>query len=570
MAGRLAYTPGSFLGNAVNETAAGHRLSEHLAEALRRKIVRAFPSLSFLAIVAGVANVFIIFAVTAALAGGSIDEQADRFLLSGIVYLVARRALERRLILLVCDVIYETRANLLRQVLSQPYDRFEQMERGSIYTVVCEDTTALGNTVGTLATLVTTVVTIVTAFVYLVILSPQLALIMSGVIAVVSFGYARRCAGAKESLSKARESWNGFVTRINESLDGFKELSLHYSKRRDFREAAERQCQQARVNAEVARLSHLNAFLFGETLLLVVLGIATFVSVQFAGLDAKQRAGFVVVLLYLIGPVKTLLTTIPLLVEARLAWRRIKALLATKVVAVANDALLPVRTVRTLELARLSFQYRDANRTGLRVGPIDVTVRGGECLFLTGGNGSGKTTLAKVLTGLYEAESGEVKIDGKSLRRNEAGEYFSVIFSPCFVFDRLYGVTVAADALGAALSRLRLSGRVARKNGWVDTVSLSAGQRKRVALLESLLQDRPILLFDEVTADQDSEFRRLFYEEILDELKRAGKIIIVITHDEQYFHVADNIVKLDLGREVRLEALPDTAHLIPKDKLLIA
>ncbi len=543
---------------------------DHLAGELRWKIVSALPSLALLALASGIANVFVVFAVTAVLAGGNLEAQADRFLLAGIVYLVARRVLEKRLIVLVSDVIYKTRATLLKQVLSQPFERFEQMERGALYTVVCEDTTTLGNTVGSFATLVTSVVTIVAAFVYLVILHPPLALVMGAVIGLVSFGYARRCAWAKESSASARKSWNGFVGKIEEALDGFKELSLHFSKRNEFGVATDRQCNEARANAEVARLLLLDAFLFGEMLLLGALGMATFVSAQFAGLDLRQRAGFVIVLLYLIGPVKTLLATAPLLVEAKLAWKRIKTVLSTESAANVSSAPAPPRVVQTLELSGLSFQYQNSDWPGMRVGPVDVTIARGECLFLTGGNGSGKTTLAKVIAGLYEAQAGEVRVDGKRLSRAEASEYFSVIFSPCFVFDQLYGVNVTADQLDAAMDRLGLLGRVERKNGWIDNVRLSAGQRKRVALLEVFLQERPILLFDEVAADQDCEFRRVFYEEILGELKRAGKIVIVITHDDQYFHVADNILKLDLGQEVTLNALADTAHVIPEEKLLKA
>jgi cyclic peptide transporter len=542
---------------------------DHFAGELRWKIASALPSLALLALVSGIANVFVVFAVTAVLAGGNLEAHADRFLLAGVVYLVARKALEKRLIVLVSDVVYKTRATLLKQVLSQPFERFEEMERGSIYTVICEDTTTLGNTVGSFATLVTSVVTIMAAFVYLVVLHPPLALVMGVVVGLVSFGYARRCAGAKESLASARTSWNGFVGKVEEALDGFKELALHFPKRNEFRVAAERQCEQARANAEVARLSLLDAFLFGELLLLGALGMATFVSAQFAGLDLRQRAGFVIILLYLIGPVKTLLATAPLLVEAKLAWQRIKLVVST-VSAPNVSSALPPRVVQTLELSNLSFQYQNSERTGMRVGPIDVTIARGECLFLTGGNGSGKTTLAKVITGLYEPQTGEVRVDGKRLSRAELGEYFSAIFSPCFVFDQLYGVGATADRLDSAMDRLGLLGRVERKNGWIDNVRLSAGQRKRVALLEAFLQERPILLFDEVTADQDSEFRRLFYEEILGELKRAGKIVVVITHDDKYFHVADNILKLDLGREVSLHAPADTPHVVPEGKLLIA
>jgi len=68
-----------------------------------------------------------------------------------------------------------------------------------------------------------------------------------------------------------------------------------------------------------------------------------------------------------------------------------------------------------------------------------------------------------------------------------------------------------------------------------------------LALLVSLVEDKELYLFDEWAADQDPEFRDVFYNKLLPELKSRGKLVIVISHDDRYFHKADQIVKLEQG-----------------------
>ena len=79
---------------------------------------------------------------------------------------------------------------------------------------------------------------------------------------------------------------------------------------------------------------------------------------------------------------------------------------------------------------------------------------------------------------------------------------------------------------------------------------LSTGQRKRLALIVSILEDKAIFLFDEVAADQDPVFRKYFYETIIPNLKSEGKTVIAVTHDDKYFSVADRVLKMDYGKLV--------------------
>ena len=95
--------------------------------------------------------------------------------------------------------------------------------------------------------------------------------------------------------------------------------------------------------------------------------------------------------------------------------------------------------------------------------------------------------------------------------------------------------------------------KVTYQNNRFSTLNLSDGQRRRLALLVAYLEDKDIYLFDEWAADQDPEFREIYYRKILPELKARGKLIVVLTHDSRYFDCADKVVWLDQGQITQVD-----------------
>ncbi|MBD0021482.1 ATP-binding cassette domain-containing protein [Gordonia pseudamarae] len=193
-------------------------------------------------------------------------------------------------------------------------------------------------------------------------------------------------------------------------------------------------------------------------------------------------------------------------------------------------------------------------RAGFHLGPMNLVLQPGQVTFVVGGNGSGKSTLAKLLSGLYLPQSGTMSLNGEPIGHHNI-EWFrhatSAIFTDFHLFEDFFGYLRPGidDEVNRLLQQLQIAHKVSVHDGKLSSIALSQGQRKRLALVTALLEDRPVYLFDEWAADQEPQFRETFYHEILAELRRRGKTVIVITHDDRYFHLADQLVKLDFGSQ---------------------
>jgi putative ATP-binding cassette transporter len=211
------------------------------------------------------------------------------------------------------------------------------------------------------------------------------------------------------------------------------------------------------------------------------------------------------------------------------------------------------RAFREIRLEAVSFEYVDRDGNPLfRVGPLELAVGRGEILFVMGGNGSGKTTLLKLLMGLYPPATGRLSIDDVPVGEAERSSYrslFSAIFADFHLFRKLYGLpAIRPEAVHALLRQFQLEAKTDFETDHFTNVRLSTGQRKRLAMIVALLEDRPCYVFDEWAADQDPEFRRYFYEELLRDLAARGKTIVAVTHDDRYLHVADRVITMELGQ----------------------
>jgi putative ATP-binding cassette transporter len=293
-------------------------------------------------------------------------------------------------------------------------------------------------------------------------------------------------------------------------------------------------------------------------LFFVAIGLMVFALPPVRTVDARLLAGATLTVLYLSGPVESIIGWLPMLARAKISLAKVEQL-GLSLSAAQPDVCDPVPaspivTWERLELLGVCHSYKDEREDrGFLLGPIDLSLRPGEVVFVAGGNGSGKTTLVKLITGLYSPEAGSIRVDGIEIGKDERQRYrqlFSAVFADVHLFESLLGLDdPELDAKAREyLGQLHLEHKVDVAGGVFSTTALSKGQRKRLALVTAYLEDRPIYVFDEWAADQDPLFKDVFYTRILPDLRGRGKCVLAVTHDEAYFHLADRIVRLRDGK----------------------
>jgi len=459
------------------------------------------------------------------------------------------------------SAILQMRMSLGEKILSTPLRQLEEIGAARLLTVLANDVNTVGYTVMVAPVICINSALVLGGLVYLATLSMTLFWILLGLIIVGGASYQIPLAAGARHFTQARREQESLFEHFRGLVNGTKELKLNDRRERDFlahfRQSAERQ----RGLQVSANLIYAVTGAWGHLLFFVVVGVLVFLRPWFSVVSPATLVGYALVLLYLMSPLQTLLGTLAQLGQANAALRRIQEL-GLALQAPAGEALAAGRAAeetkavpwQELRLDGITHQYSDGSeRDVFTLGPLDLRFRRGELVFIVGGNGSGKTTLAKLLLGLYTPARGTIYTDAEPVTEERLAAYrqgFSAIFSDFYLFERLFGHLDLAshERARAYLQHLKLERVVAVEGGKLSSIDVSRGQQKRLALLQCYLDDRPVCLFDEWAADQDPVFKKIFYFEILPELKRRGKTVLVITHDDQYYDIADRLIKLEEGQ----------------------
>lgn len=475
---------------------------------------------------------------------------------------------------LASGALFDQRLRLSRQILDAPLRGLEEVGPHRLLVALTEDIATIASALTTLPLLCMHGAIVVGCLFYLGWLSEWMLLGVFGfmVLAVVSYQFAM--TRAQYYFKKVRESWDLLFKDFRALTEGTKELKLHRARREAFLSS------MLSVNAQALRRHNIyanaiynGARSWGQVLIFVFIGLLLFVVPGFSTVSLQTRMSYTLIILYLMTPVEVILNSVPILGRAKIAIQKIEDLGLLLPTNVDSAYATPQREEKnkwqTLELNGITHTYyRESEDDNFVFGPIDLSFKRGELVFVTGGNGSGKTTFAKLLTGLYIPESGEIRLDKDVVTNETRDDYrqnFSVVFSDFYLFETLLGLESRATDARAHdyLQQLHLNHKVTVENGTLSTTSLSQGQRKRLALLTAYLEDRPIYVFDEWASDQDPLFKKIFYHQLLPELKSRNKTIVVISHDEAFYHIADRIVKLNYGmvefdnRTSELHSVPD-------------
>jgi multidrug/microcin transport system ATP-binding/permease protein len=456
------------------------------------------------------------------------------------------------------NVVYGLRRMLVKRVLDTQIAQIENLGAARILASLSSDTSQISAAFLSLPHAVYGAAVCLGAFGYLAWLSlPLFGATIGWLLLAIAVAY-RLLVGTHRHFELAREVEDELLADYQAVIEGRKELALNRARargvyEREFEEHARRERDHAQRGD---RWNSINEN-FVTVMTLAAIGLAFFLAEHMQWASTATAATYGLTILFVGAPLASVVSSVPSLIAGDVALRKVSELaLAEYSPEFTSDVLPAERAFERLELRGVRYRYpaREGDSC-FEVGPLDWTLSRGEIVFVIGGNGSGKSTLARLVSGLCEPSAGEVRIDGQRVDPAHPlplRGLFSAVFSDFHLFRELLGAEGAANPVAAQtwLAMLELTEKVQIEDGRLSDLRLSTGQRKRLALLLGVLEDRPILLLDEWAADQDPVFRRFFYHELLPQLRAAGRTIVAITHDEAYFGVADRILKLDSGRLV--------------------
>lgn len=460
------------------------------------------------------------------------------------------------------------RRDIVRNIMAVPLARLESLGASRVMASLTEDIADITQALLIIPGFAVNLAILAGGAVYLGLLSPAVLLTMVVFIAIGAFIYRVLIWRGFKHLSAARETEDALFRHYRSLTEGTKELKLHRERRCAYFEQGVRPTTEDYAGRTVsAEMCFITAQNWSHLLFFTLVGLILFLLPRVYHVAPHAMTGYIVTTLYLMGPLSGVLGSLSAFSRASVALGKIDQLGVVLTAqgkdetAVRKGDTASATPLQELELVDITHSYhRERDDHQFVLGPINLRFRPGELVFVVGGNGSGKSTLAKILTGLYAPEGGAIRYNGREVtdeNRDDYRQLFSAVFVDFYLFDELLGLHDPAldEQAGKFLKQLQLDHKVKIANGRFSTTQLSQGQRKRLALLTAYLEDRPFYLFDEWASDQDPLFKDVFYTQLLPELKRRGKAVVVITHDDRYFRVADRVIKLDYGKV--LEAAPD-------------
>ena len=549
---------------------AARRLIRYLLSFAPRPMFLAFAA----GILSGLIHTGLLMVINRGLAG-PIDEGIDprwQFLGLCALFPLARIGAQVLMVSIGERAIFELRMSLCRRILALPLRHLEEMGAGKLLATLTTDVFRISNATAALPVLLMHLSIFVSCLAYLMYLDLYAGIGVCTALAVGALLYRILGQAGSSYLDRSRAENDFLLKHFHAVAEGAKELKQHRARRRNFTEALLGFSASSYRRHTVTGIAlFVTGGTLSQLLYFLAIGFAVFLLPTWGAAPTSELVtGYTLVLLYLLYPLDGITLVLPDLAQASISFARVESLGIRLDEAPSEPLSEPSRFApswHSVRYADLTFTYPPSgDDPPFRLGPIDFSLRPGELTFVIGGNGTGKTTFAKLLLGLYAPDGGEIIWDGAVVtaeRRDAFRQLFSAIHADFFLFEQLQGLKLAKneDLIREFLAQLDLHHKITIEDQRFSTVDLSSGQRKRLALLTSFLEDRPIYLFDEWAADQDPVFRQLFYRSILPQLKSRGKTVVVITHDEHYFDVADRLIRLETrpwgtGHTVVLRELP--------------
>lgn len=505
----------------------------------------------------------IVYIINNALAGNRdfLKDYMGIVFLSVIIYTYLLNVIfQKRLNQFAFKRLYENEKKVFLQILKAPLLKLEKLGSQRFFTAI-EDLRTFSLLPYTVTHTVNSVLMLVLCLVYMFSLSTVSAFIVIGLIALVAGSYLVVMRSMTKQVFKLRKYNEHYYKHVDDVMKGFKELKLGFFRRENLMNKFLVPNRDDAMKLDF-RINYvfLSINLISQYGLYFVVAVILFVLPESGLLAREDVIAYVVMILFMSGPINNIINLQQMYTRFSVANSRIKKFM--KDFEVADEPVpfqpQPKSGFETLAFKDISFSYTagtEEAQSSFALGPVNLDIHQGETIFIVGGNGSGKSTFINILTGLYKPTQGAMVLNGEETTdvQEKMQSFIAAVFTDNHIFSHNYDDYVLEhnERYRQLLETMQLNGVIEDDKEESARRKFSKGQGKRLSLIFALLENKPVLVLDEWAADQDPHFRKYFYEQLLPKLKSEGKTIIAVTHDDAYFHLADRILKFDYGTIVK-------------------
>lgn len=523
-----------------------------IADLRRRGIPAPSLRLTSTTVLAGVFGTLVLVSLNAAMSGGaSSGPLLLAFALCLVGFFVTQTLSLRAAARYTEACVRGFRTRLIEKLCASKLRVVEQISADTIFGVIERETKLISHVGLSLIAAAQSGAMVAFCLLYLLSVSASVALLLAALSAGFVALFVLKMRRAASNFHGAAEAENQLFALMHHVVYGFKEVKLHSRRKQALLGALERdlaEIERLRVTGEQQASMSL---VLSRTALFLVVGVIVHLLPRLHAAVSLSAATLATTVLFMAGPLTNALSMVPVFARARASLRLLTDLDAQLEEAEhAEEAESGDSRFTSLELREVSYAYATDGAAGFAVGPLNLRIEAGTAVFVTGGNGSGKSTFLRLVTGLYQPTTGDIVLNGEKVAAPLGAAYrskFAAVFWDYHLFDRFYGLDASHEDVERLLAHVNLQDKVTPQGDGLSTLELSTGQRRRLALVTALLEDRELYVFDEWAADQDPERRDWFYRQEIPRLLGQGKTVVVSTHDREYFHVCHQELRFDSG-----------------------
>ena len=464
-------------------------------------------------------------------------------------------------------VVMNLRKQLYGKLIGLPVGYFTNERKGDLISRLTNDVTEIEVSVMSSLELIFREPFTITIFLLsMLVISPSLTLFSLILMPISALIIGRVGKSLKRTSAKGQSKMGEVVAGIDEMIGGLRILKAFNAEEQSKKNFDKTNSEYNNISIRMFRKRDLSGpmseFLGSAVLItLVWFGGNLILGGNADDLNGEAFIGFIIVFSQLIRPVQGIATAHSNINKGLAAKDRVDEILNTHNAIMEQKDALPVTDFNSeIRFENVTFKYETEDV----LKNISFTIPKGKTVALVGQSGSGKSTIADLVPRFYDTTSGDVLLDGVSLKKLKAKDirsFMGIVSQESILFNDTIAGNIALGDPNPDFKRVEEAAKIANahefisnlENGYLQNIGergmkLSGGQRQRVCIARAVYKNPPILILDEATSALDTESEKLVQDSLSSLMK--NRTTLVVAHRLSTIQHADEILVLQKGEIV--------------------